>query len=176
MNFKDIPQFTSDGNYRVDICLRDLIYTMDRYQQKDDIDMNPDFQRGHVWDSEKQIAFVEFMLRGGKSARMIYLNHPNWMTSFEGRLTLVDGKQRLTAALKFMNNELQVFDGNYFKDFTGGMTFFVGFTFCINDLKTRAEVLQWYLDLNAGGVVHTNEEIEKVRNLLDKEKKKKQYE
>ena len=37
----------------------------------------------------------------------------------------------------------------------------------VNNLKTRAEVLQWYLDLNTGGVVHTDEEIEKVKQLLN---------
>jgi hypothetical protein len=39
----------------------------------------------------------------------------------------------------------------------------------VNELKTRREVLQWYLDLNAGGVVHTTKEIERVRELLAKE-------
>jgi hypothetical protein len=33
------------------------------------------------------------------------------------------------------------------------------FVFAVNDLPTRAAVLQWYLDLNTGGVVHTSHEI-----------------
>jgi len=169
MKFKDIPQFTQNGNYRADTSLWDLIYTMDCYQENYGLDMNPDFQRGHVWDQEKQVKFMEFILRGGKSARMIYLNHPNWMRSFKGNFVLVDGKQRLEAALKFMNNELPIFNGNYFKDFIDSLHFSVGFTFCVNNLKTRKEVLQWYLDLNTGGVVHTDKEIRRVYNLLEKE-------
>jgi hypothetical protein len=31
--------------------------------------------------------------------------------------------------------------------------------------------LQWYLDLNDGGVVHTKEELDKVRGLLTLEPK-----
>jgi hypothetical protein len=42
----------------------------------------------------------------------------------------------------------------------------------VNDLKTKAEVLQWYLDINSGGVVHTETELEKVKRLLTKEKRK----
>ena len=42
--------------------------------------------------------------------------------------------------------------------------------FFVNDLKTRKEVLQWYVDLNAGGTVHTEAEIDKVRKLLVLEK------
>lgn len=30
----------------------------------------------------------------------------------------------------------------------------------VNDLKTEKEVLQWYVDMNAGGTPHTKEEIE----------------
>jgi hypothetical protein len=43
----------------------------------------------------------------------------------------------------------------------------------MTDSKTRAEVLQWYLDLNTGGVVHTDEEIAKVERMLEAEKTKK---
>jgi hypothetical protein len=39
----------------------------------------------------------------------------------------------------------------------------------INDLKTKKEVLQWYLDFNTGGTVHTEEEIVKVKKLLEQE-------
>lgn len=42
----------------------------------------------------------------------------------------------------------------------------------MNDLDTQAEVLQWYLDINSGGVVHTEAELDKVRWLLEVEKGK----
>ena len=170
MDFKDIPQFTTDGNYRIDVSLRSLKEEIERYtSDKHKLNMNPDFQREHVWDQEKQIKFVEFILKGGTSARIIYFNHPGWMRSFKGEFVLVDGKQRLEAALKFLDNKLPIFDGLYYKDFTGHFPLSTRLTFCVNDLKTRKEVLQWYLDLNTGGVVHTDEEIERVRNLLEKE-------
>lgn len=40
------------------------------------------------------------------------------------------------------------------------------FSWNIAGLKTRAEVLEWYLNFNAGGTVHTVAELEKVRALL----------
>jgi len=175
MDFKDIPQFTTDGNYRVDVSLGYLKEAIDIYLEEDEchkLNMNPDFQRGHVWNIQKQIKFVEFLLKGGTSAKIIYFNHPGWMRSFKGEFVLVDGKQRLEAALKFLDNKLPIFDGNYYKDFTGRFPLSARLTFCVNDLKTRAEVLQWYLDLNTGGVVHTDDEIERVRNLLNEEKAK----
>ena len=31
------------------------------------LQFNPDFQRGHVWTEGQQIAFMEFLLKGGKT-------------------------------------------------------------------------------------------------------------
>ena len=39
----------------------------------------------------------------------------------------------------------------------------------INNLQTRKEVLQWYIELNSGGTVHTDAEIDRVKKLLRKE-------
>lgn len=39
----------------------------------------------------------------------------------------------------------------------------------INDLKSKREVLQWYIEMNAGGTPHSNEEIRRVKALMEKE-------
>lgn len=36
----------------------------------------------------------------------------------------------------------------------------------VNDLKTEKEVLQWYVDMNSGGTPHTNDEIERVKKMI----------
>ena len=38
----------------------------------------------------------------------------------------------------------------------------------VNDLKTEKEVLQWYIDMNAGGTPHSSEEIQRVREMIEK--------
>lgn len=162
--FKDIPQFTV-APYRVDMPFD---FIGDWIEKKSDmgIDLDPDFQRGHVWDEEKQIKYIEFILRNGQSGREIYWNCPGWMDTYEGGLVLVDGKQRLEAVRRFMNNEIPAF-GTYLKHYDDRS--FMGrvyLSFNVNNLKTRKEVLQWYLDLNDGGVVHTSDELNKVRDLI----------
>ena len=172
--FADIPQFTRDGNYQVNVSWNDLQHWIDR-NRNDRLfvfDMDPDFQRGHVWTEEQQSRYVEFILKGGKSSRVIYWNCPGWMRDFRGPFQLVDGKQRVSAVLRFLRNELPAF-GYLINEYTGNLRLArEDFLFNVNDLNTRAQVLQWYLDLNAGGVVHTSEEIDKVRKLLDAEKQK----
>ena len=122
-----------------------------------------------MWNEEQQISFIEFLLRGGKSAKVIYFNHPGWMDDWKGNMVCVDGLQRLTACMRFLNNEIPAF-GCYYKEFEGFMPLDIDLLFNVNNLKTKAEVLQWYLEYNTGGTVHTEEEINRVKMLLDKEK------
>jgi hypothetical protein len=173
--FADIPQMTRDGYYQVNVgwdYLEDWI-AHNRDKPSVGFEMDPDFQRGHVWTEQQQIRYVEFMLRGGKSSRVIYWNCKGWMHTFEGPMVLVDGKQRISAVLRFLGNEILAF-GHKREEYTDRLGLcHCDFLMNVNNLKTRAEVLQWYIDLNAGGVAHTNEEINKVRRLLDIEQDKK---
>ena len=167
--FRDIPQFIF-CNYQVNQTWTHLEECLKGYAEMG-LNLEPDFQRGHVWSDEKRIAYIEFILRGGMGAKDIYFNCVGWESgNYTGPFELVDGKQRLTAVLKFLHNELPVF-GSYFKEFTDEVRMVrTDFIFHINSLDTRKEVLQWYLDLNSGGVVHTSEELLKVKELLSKEK------
>lgn len=173
MKFADIPKFTEAGHYQVNVPWRYLEKTLDDYINELHLQLNPDFQRGHVWTKEQQIAYVEFILRGGKSARVIYFNCPNWhyRYSSDDELVCVDGLQRLTAALAFLHNEIPAF-GHYYNEYEDKLPFEVDFLFNVNDLKTKAEVLQWYIEMNTGGTPHTNSEIERVKTLLKAEQEK----
>jgi len=173
--FADIPQITRSGSYEVNVgwdYLENWIAS-NRDERMYTFEMDPDFQRGHVWSEEQQIRYVEFMLKGGKSSRVIYWNCKGWMQTFEGPMVLVDGKQRISAVLRFLGNEIPAF-GHKREEYTDKLRLaHCDFLMNVNNLKTRAEVLQWYIDLNAGGVAHTTVEIEKVRHLLDIEKQNK---
>jgi len=173
LKYEDIKRFTPMGNYRIDVPLDYLLRSLERYRVEYQLDMDPDFQRAHVWDEEKQIRFVEFILRNGHSSREIYFNCPNWMGGRGqlGPMVLVDGKQRLEALRRFLEGEIGIF-GGYKIDQVDKRCYRLSQTikFNINDLPTRKDVLQWYLDLNDGGVVHTTKEIQKVKDLLAAEK------
>lgn len=171
-NYQDIPQFTRWGSYGVDHEWGYLEKAIESYIEQG-LQMDPDFQRGHVWTEKQQIEYVEFSLRGGKSGRNILCNSPSWhvsaKTSYDD-FVLVDGKQRLNAVLRFLRSEIPAF-GTLRKDFTGRLRMTSGsFKWNVNDLQTRAEVLRWYLEINTGGTPHTEAEIDRVRRLLDAER------
>lgn len=167
--FANIPQMTQ-ANYSCHHLLYMLPWAIEKYRDEEpSLNMNPDFQRAHVWTPEQQTRYIEFILRGGNSSKDFYFNCPGWMGDWKGPFELVDGKQRLEACLGFMSGKVPIFDGLRIQDFDD-KPFSVNLCFHINDLKTRREVLQWYLDINAGGIAHTQNELEKVRELLRQEK------
>lgn len=168
MKFRDIPQFPSAG-YTIDI---EWGY-VEKYVSDADLSliMEPDYQRGHVWSDAQRIAFVEYGLMGGESSMVITTNCPGWMGDWRGPFELVDGLQRLTAVLKFMRNELPAF-GHYRREYTDNMRgSCCRFKWRVLNLPTRAEVLNLYLLMNSGGVVHSPEEITRVRGLLEEAKR-----
>lgn len=169
--FADIPRFTREGSYAVDYPIDSLVKWIEDEQAEVGLQLNPDFQRGHVWTEDQQIAYMEFFLRGGKTGRTIYFNCPSWHRSVPkgdyDEYVCVDGLQRVTAIMRFIHNEIRVF-GSLYSEYTDSPrivhdTIRVN----INDLKSKREVLQWYIDMNSGGTPHTNDEIERVKRIME---------
>ena len=156
--FKDIPKFTSAGSWYANYTLVSLVKFINEEIEEAGLQLNPEFQRGHVWTENQQT-----------SGNTIYLNNPFWKDGKIpdiGKYVCVDGLQRITAAQRFINNEIRVF-GSYYKEFEDRIPFGdVTMTLNVNDLKTEKEVLQWYIDMNAGGTPHTSAEIERVRKMI----------
>ena len=174
MDFNTIRPYTSDGTYRVDVPLNQIEEAIQRYEDNYGLEVNPDFQRGHIWDEDRQIAFVEHLLRGGQGSNELRFNCTNWMRwrgKINRNMVLVDGLQRLTAIRRFLNGEIGIFDGHYIDEIDNLPLYHVTMSFRVNDLATRREVLNWYIEINEGGVVHTEDEINRVKELLERENK-----
>ena len=171
--FRDIPLFTREASYQVDYPMDHFIKYIDDEIATMNLQLCPDFQRGHVWTEKQQIAYLEFFLRGGKTGRHISSNCPSWHRPVKDgacdAYVCVDGLQRITAFRRFLNNEIKVF-GSYRNEFTDSPRLLNDtIRLHVNDLKTRREVLQWYIDMNAGGTPNTKKEITRVTQLLHDE-------
>jgi hypothetical protein len=165
MKYDDIPKFTKRDHYHINVALAEVPYMIERYIEHYSLETNPDFQRGHVWTGLQQTKYIEFLLAGGSSGQDIYFNHPYWMRDMKDSMVLVDGLQRITSILMFMDNKIKAY-GHYYSEYDY-IPYDIGLIFHVNCLKTRAEVLSWYIQLNEGGVVHTPEEINRVKKLLE---------
>jgi hypothetical protein len=138
------------------------------------INTSPDYQRGFVWSQEQKERFIEYKLQGGLGGNILYWNYPNQdndigNSDWHNTIELVDGKQRLNAVLDFLDNKVMAF-GKYlfqYDDYKISMkrqTYY--FEFHINNLPTKKEVVKWYLGLNNGGSIHTEEDLSIAYSVL----------
>lgn len=167
---RDIPQFPH-ANYRVNISWGFIDKFLENFPL---INTDPDYQRGYVWSEYQKERFIEYRLRGGMSGKDIFWNQPNFnreegKTEWHETLELVDGKQRLNAVKGFLNDEVKAF-GKYLSEYPDNMMVTSGikidFLFNINNLTTKKEVVEWYLGMNAGGSVHTEDDLQTAYNVL----------
>ena len=78
-----------------------------------DIELSPDFQRNFIWDETRQSRLIESIFLG-LPLPSIYLSQ-----YMDGRLTIVDGLQRIMTIKRFLNNELKLSNLEYIKECNG---------------------------------------------------------
>jgi uncharacterized protein with ParB-like and HNH nuclease domain len=78
-----------------------------------DIELTPDFQRNFIWDKTRQSKLIESILLG-LPLPSIYLSQYK-----DGRLTVVDGLQRLHTIKYFLEDKLVLSNLEYLKDCNG---------------------------------------------------------
>ena len=176
--YRDIKPFVRDACYHVTVGwnylerwlegLKERIETDGKTIAYDGLVLCPDFQRGHVWTPAQQTAYVEYILRAGASGKNIYLNNPTWGHGYSEPTVVVDGLQRITAVQQFIAGNVPAF-GLRSNDWEGRIPDHCHFDAYVHNLATRAEVLEWYIGINAGGTPHAPTEIERVRTLLKAE-------
>ena len=103
---------------------KDIIVNTDSYSISDlmrmvdngDIEMTPNFQRNFVWDRTRQSRLIESIFLG-LPLPAIYLSEYD-----DGRMTIVDGLQRISTIKAFIDKKLRLCNMEYF-DFCNGKTF-----------------------------------------------------
>jgi len=166
---KNVP----DCTYHVNIGIGWLNEAIEQYS----IDLDPPYQRGYIWTEEQESKFVGACLENYNTIPPFWFNWKN--KEFErDSCEVVDGKQRIKASLRWINNEIiaqcpcgikvwyKNLDTIDLRNISTGVMFNWNFV----DLG-RIAVMQFYIRLNCGGTIHTEEELSKVRKLIENELK-----
>ncbi len=169
--FQDIPQLPR-AYYSIHVAWDYVEETLEAWGETargfGGIDMSPDYQREHVWTRDQQVAYLEYILMGGEVGMQITWNSPDWDSDYRRPTELIDGKQRIEAVRGFMRDDIPAF-GALRSEYSDRLRM-IGprFEFLVCKLETRQEILQLYLNINAGGTPHTKDELDRVRELLQK--------
>ena len=93
----------------------------------------------------------------------------------ENKMICVDGLQRLTAMQRFCNKKIRIYDNQLcFDDFISDADVKrrilhnrrVRIRLTFTKILKLNELMQYYVDLNSGGTVHSQSEIERVKQLI----------
>lgn len=160
------------AKYEVDHFMHMVEATIQTYVDDYAMELVPDFQRGHVWTQEQQEHFIESVLRGAVTSAglLIQFNCASFSSKptgdLPGKMQCIDGLQRLTAIRRYVAGDINAF-GRPVNDLRKTQFDICRYMFkiAIHDFQTRADLLQYYLDLNSGGTPHSKEEIERIRTL-----------
>ncbi|CAA6810990.1 MAG: Unknown protein [uncultured Sulfurovum sp.] len=113
-----------DNNYlntivKIDKVQYSLYELKRKYEERQDIILNPDFQRGKAWKTDRQKSeLIESVLMGVPIPVFYFFETKN------GAMEVVDGRQRITTFIDFFNNQfpltylpyLSDLNTKYFKD------------------------------------------------------------
>ena len=140
-----------------------------------DLELAPDFQRNFIWDKTRQSRLIESLLLGLPTPS-IYLSQYD-----DGLLTIVDGLQRITTILRFIDNQLTLCNLEYLTECNGYT--YEGLQDILSPLRLRrfgqTQIMCFVIDyrspqalkydlfkrLNTGGQPLNNQEI---RNCLSR--------
>lgn len=170
MHLKDIYRPLSYWQQPYNVPLNYIEDTLSHRPER--FDLTPEFQRGHVWTISQQEAFMGHLLTGGHVAPILWsiIGDPD-----TGTQVLLDGLQRLTAIRLWLAGHVDavLFDGTRVNvsQITGGLgrvsVLFASVRLANDDRTCWRETMRLYVRLNSGGTVHSEEEMQRVKALIE---------
>lgn len=123
----------------------------------------PGFQReNNKWSENMQVKFIENILKGFRTEIILFK-----MSEHEDA-QIMDGLQRMTAIIDFMQNKFSIFGDLFFSDIQKHMPYF-GAKIIVDVLTFQEwqEVANFYIDMNEN-ITHSPEDIEKAKIWFEK--------
>lgn len=174
-SFLSLNNDTLFDNLTVTHITSSLESFLDNYAEGD-YDFDPEYQRGLVWTKEQKQAFVKALMIGKAEIQPVFIQNPK---KREGRLEVLDGKQRLTTILEYVRGEFEV-EGFYYKDLNNSDIQIFNYTPMVyTEIKYYdnkvgltmmpiEQKIELFLQVNGYGQHVSDEHLEKIKNMNHK--------
>lgn len=148
---------------------------LDMYAEGD-YDFDPEYQRGLVWTKEQKQTFIKALMIGKAEIQPVFIQNPK---KREGRLEVLDGKQRLTTILEYVRGEFEV-EGFYYKDLNSSDIQIFNYTPMVyTEIKYYdnkvgltmmpiEQKIELFLQVNGYGQHVSDEHLERIKNMNNK--------
>jgi len=174
-----MEQLTQEDDIHLSYQQRD-IYAILRLTFDDmGFDLDPDYQREHIWTEQQKIDLIDSIFRNIDIGKFTIIRRP-WGNDPHKPATpllyeVLDGKQRITAIVDYFLNRFK-YKGKYFSELCprdrGHFKHYrISYAEC--EPLTQEQKYRYFLKLNTCGTPVDPNHIKKVQEMWEKEKEKK---
>jgi len=170
---KSVPICT----YQIDTGFRRIEQFLEDYE----VNMDPVYQRDYVWNLKQKQKFVGACLENHRMIPVFWFNFYKVGQGTNSPCEVVDGKQRLEAIRGFLRNEYsaicpcgEVFTAEeLLNDPISNRNLSSSITLKMHFIQVEpVDAMQFYLRLNAGGTIHSQEDLDRVKEYIIQERAK----
>jgi hypothetical protein len=131
------------------------------------LDFDPEYQREHVWDLEDKVKLIDSIFNNIDIGKFVYVHLTDYSAKY--LYEILDGKQRIRAICDYFEDRFQ-YKGKYFSDLSNrDQGHFEDYPISHAEIQEASyeQKLKYFIKLNTGGRVMSQEHLDKVRGLLD---------
>lgn len=156
--------FETISNYLISLSNEDLesiAIKLKWLSMNEMLNTSPSYQRELVWDLKRKQEYILFRLQGGEDILTFNMSN-NLHEPFE----VVDGQQRLNAIIEFYEGKFSInYNGQklYINDILWPN---IPIMYRRTNFTNRGKLIQYYIDLNTGGVIHSANDIDVAKSEL----------
>lgn len=132
------------------------------------IDMEPDYQRGYVWEENDKEFLIDSIFNNIDIGKFVLIRVDR-AGVYDELYEILDGKQRLSTIIEFFENKL-AYKGKYYNDLSGeDKNTFKEHNISIAEVNRcdKASVLKYFLMLNRSGKSMDQKHLDNVQNMLN---------
>ncbi len=130
------------------------------------INMNPDYQRDYVWETEDKELLIDSIFNNIGIGKIVLVR----LLDGEYGHEILDGKQRLNALVEFYENRFP-YKGYYYNDLSrADQIHFTHYNVSVGYIAyaDKKTILKYFLMLNRTGKTMDREQIDKVEKMLER--------
>lgn len=171
-----MPYRTSEENSKIEIMrfeddahlhfMQAGIDSLFDYYYRNNLNMEPDYQRGHIWNLDDKVALIDSIFNNIEIGKFVFI-----FTGYKGNshYEILDGKQRLTALVEFFEGRFK-YRGKTFFELSGrDQSHFERYSISYartENVMTNEQKYKYFLKMNTFGKAQDPAHIEYVKNLL----------
>lgn len=125
--------------------------------------ITPAFQRdNNKWSKKMQVSFIENLL-SGFDTQLKFFNIIDKVNNKDDNCQIIDGLQRTTAILKFIDGKIKPFGYTYSELINDLPKFNTKLTIAIYDFDNWEAIGRFYIDMNEN-ITHSKKDIKKAKD------------